>query len=328
MSDLGDLLRRARAYKGVTLRDAERSTRISRRYLAALEAHDFDQLPPLTYTRGIVRNYAHYLGLDPAVVLNLYESAAHQTDEREPIEVVPAVQPIQIQGHWAPNFAIITFMLVISAVIFTWVYSAYLQPAEPDTAAANVMQAAPTGERESLLDLVSASPSVTVTPQGTENPPAASVEGDQPASTDGTSETDVAGSASTAGDDEGATTASSESTAEPSEEGTAEATEDEDSDSDDVDIPGIEGLPDSVTLPADSHVFVVYAEEEVWVEITLDADEFPIFSGTLGEGDTTELYIARSASVTSGNAAFVRVYMDGEDMGTLGEPWDAIVSYP
>jgi cytoskeleton protein RodZ len=322
MSDLGDLLRRARAYKGVTLRDAERSTRISRRYLAALEAHDFDQLPPLAYSRGIVRNYAQYLGLDPAVVLNLYESAAHQTDEREQIEVVPAVQPIHIQGHWAPNFAIITFMLVISAVIFTWVYSAYLQPSEPDTVAANVTQAAPTGERESLLDLVSASPSVTVTPQATEDPAAGSPETALAETTADSSETDAASGEASAEADPSATPSEGAT-----EEGTAEATEDEDS-SDDVEIPGIEDLPDSVTLPADSHVFVVYAEEEVWVEITLDADEYPIFSGTLGEGETTELYIARSATVTSGNAAFVRVYMDGEDMGTLGEPWDAIVTYP
>lgn len=322
MSDLGDLLRRARAYKGVTLRDAERSTRISRRYLAALEAHDFDQLPPLAYSRGIVRNYAQYLGLDPAVVLNLYESAAHQTDERETLEVVPAVQPIQIQGHWAPNFAIITFMLVISAVIFTWVYSAYLQPSEPDTAAANVTQAAPTGERESLLDLVSASPSVTVTPQGTEDLATGSSDSVLVETMEATAETDVAASEATASDGDAATPSS-----EATEEGTAEESDDEDSASD-VDIPGIEDLPDSVTLPADSHVFVVYAEEEVWVEITLDADEYPIFSGTLGEGETTELYIARSATVTSGNAAFVRVYMDGEDMGTLGEPWDAIVTYP
>lgn len=327
MSDLGDLLRRARAYKGVTLRDAERSTRISRRYLAALEAHDFDQLPPLAYSRGIVRNYAQYLGLDPAVVLNLYETTAHQSDEREPHEVVAAVQPIQIQGHWAPNFAIITFMLVISAVIFTWVYSAYLQPSEPNTAAANVTQAAPTGERESLLDLVSASPSETATPQSSSGETIDPTGAPTSATTDDTAADGSASTDSSTGTDAAATPLT-EVTQESTEEATAEATEDAESSVDGVEIPGVEGLPDGVTLPADSHVFVIYAEEEVWVEVTLDSDEYPIFSATLEEGETTEVYIARSATVTSGNAAFVRVFMDGEDMGTLGEPWDAVVTYP
>src|SRR5690606_6779970 len=124
MSDLGDLLRRARAYKGATLRDAERVTRINRNYLAAIEAHDFDELPPRAYARGIVRNYAQYLGLDPAVVLNLYDEAAGEVDEAEPEDVVPQVSSVDIHANWAPNFAIIAFMLIVSFVAFTWIYSA------------------------------------------------------------------------------------------------------------------------------------------------------------------------------------------------------------
>lgn len=161
MSDLGDLLRRARAHKGVTLRDAEKRTRISRTYLAALEAHDFDQLPPQTYARGIVRNYAQYLGLDPSAVLSMYDAAVRDGSKRnEDVQVVAAVQPIEIHGHWAPNFAIIIFMLVISAVIFTWIYSAYLQPSENELPT-TIAQPTPTAIEQSLLESIALTPPAT-----------------------------------------------------------------------------------------------------------------------------------------------------------------------
>lgn len=126
MGEFGEFLQNARAYKGVTLRDVERATRINRRYLAALEQENFDELPPLTYARGIVRTYAQYLGLDPVSVLAMFENAHGQRSGG--FRVVPAVKPIQAPTHWAPNFAIIAFMVVMSAVVFAWLYSAYLAP--------------------------------------------------------------------------------------------------------------------------------------------------------------------------------------------------------
>src|SRR5690606_8623386 len=97
-----------------SLRDAERATRISRTYLEALESQDFAQLPPPAYARGIVKNYAQYLGLDPAAILSLYD-ATDDESVGETIQVVPATRPLDVRSHWAPNFAIIGFMLVVSA---------------------------------------------------------------------------------------------------------------------------------------------------------------------------------------------------------------------
>ncbi|MFW6074145.1 MAG: RodZ domain-containing protein [Chloroflexota bacterium] len=339
MSDLGELLRRARAYKGVTLRDAERTTRISRNYLAALEAHDFDQLPARTYTRGIVRNYAQYLGLDPAVVLNLYEQTAQEVDEEdEDFEVTPAVQPIEIRGHWAPNFAIIAFMLVISAVTFTWIYSAYLQPSE-DSLPPTISQPTATEVEEGLLDLVAQTPS----------PDEGSAEGDgsDSATADDTT-TDSSDSDGGDAESEGETTQADdgeanavEETAVPEVEPTDGETQAEEGDTgesgesegavDEGEVADVEGVPDTIpdgiAIPPGYHVFAVYAEEEVWVQVTLDGGEV-VFNDVLQAGDSTELYVSQTATVTSGNAAYARVFMDGEDMGTLGEPWDAVVTYP
>lgn len=144
MSEFGELLRHARSYKGVSLRDAERATRINRHHLAALEREEFEELPPLIYARGIVRNYAQYLGLDPVAVLALFEEVHGQRSGG--FRVVPAVKPLNIPSHWAPNFAIIAFMVIMSAVIFAWLYSAYFAPQEaaPTEPAAIAGRASPT----------------------------------------------------------------------------------------------------------------------------------------------------------------------------------------
>lgn len=66
---LGETLQLARERKGVDLFRAERDTKIRLKYLAALEDSDFDELPAPVYTKGFLRNYAIYLGLDPEEVL-------------------------------------------------------------------------------------------------------------------------------------------------------------------------------------------------------------------------------------------------------------------
>jgi hypothetical protein len=69
MTELGILLVRAREARGLTLEDAERDTRISRRYLQALESEQFDAIPAPVYARGFLRSYSQYLGLDPQEML-------------------------------------------------------------------------------------------------------------------------------------------------------------------------------------------------------------------------------------------------------------------
>ena len=89
MSPLGETLRRARQARGITVEDAERATRIPRRYLEALEQENYTILPAPVYARGFLRSYAGYLGLDPAALLPLF-SVGH-VDEPQ-LEPLPEVQ--------------------------------------------------------------------------------------------------------------------------------------------------------------------------------------------------------------------------------------------
>ena len=88
MGELGPLLSRQREARGLTLDDAERDTRISKRYLQALEAEQFDVIPAPVYARGFLRSYSQYLGLDPQQMLSLFPREGQP--EPEQVEIIGA----------------------------------------------------------------------------------------------------------------------------------------------------------------------------------------------------------------------------------------------
>ncbi len=66
---IGAALRERREAMGVTLAEAEVATRIRQKYLAALEADEWQLLPGEVVGRGFLRNYATYLGLEPTEII-------------------------------------------------------------------------------------------------------------------------------------------------------------------------------------------------------------------------------------------------------------------
>jgi cytoskeletal protein RodZ len=86
---LPDRLVAARERRGVDLFRAERDTKIRARYLAALERGDYRELPGAVYTKGFLRNYAVYLGLDPEDVLRQWRRERGDQLPHEPAVVAP-----------------------------------------------------------------------------------------------------------------------------------------------------------------------------------------------------------------------------------------------
>ncbi len=64
VEQLGKALTQARTARGLTLPDVERDTRISSKYLEALERGELDTLPAPVYARAFMRTYSQYLGLN------------------------------------------------------------------------------------------------------------------------------------------------------------------------------------------------------------------------------------------------------------------------
>lgn len=65
MGELSLNLSQTRQARGLTLDDAERSTRIAKKFLIALEDHNYAIFPAPVYARGFLRSYCRYLGIDP-----------------------------------------------------------------------------------------------------------------------------------------------------------------------------------------------------------------------------------------------------------------------
>jgi len=81
-SSLGGLLRATREGRNISLDAASTFTRISVRILTALESNDFATLPAEVFTRGFIKIYAEYLGLDPSEVLKLFTDQENLDPER------------------------------------------------------------------------------------------------------------------------------------------------------------------------------------------------------------------------------------------------------
>lgn len=68
-AEIGQKLRSQREVLGLSLDDVERHTHLRTFYLKALEAGDFDQLPSPVQGRGMLSNYAEFLGMNPEPLL-------------------------------------------------------------------------------------------------------------------------------------------------------------------------------------------------------------------------------------------------------------------
>lgn len=69
VANIGITLRSARIQRGLTIEQVAQDTRISARFLEALESESFNELPAPVYVRGFLRSYATYLRLEPQSLL-------------------------------------------------------------------------------------------------------------------------------------------------------------------------------------------------------------------------------------------------------------------
>ncbi len=73
MASIGQDLKRERELRGISLQEIADSTRISLKFLQAVEEDRLDIIPGQFFVRGILRSYAKSIGLDENQVLNKYQ---------------------------------------------------------------------------------------------------------------------------------------------------------------------------------------------------------------------------------------------------------------
>jgi cytoskeletal protein RodZ len=119
---LGTVLRAAREARFIDLARVERDTKIRSRYLSALERGDYRDLPEPIYTRGFLRNYGLYLGLDPEYLIDLDRLESGSAVERpampSPRRPVTARQGRSLVISSGAVVAAILTLLVIAFVVY------------------------------------------------------------------------------------------------------------------------------------------------------------------------------------------------------------------
>jgi transcriptional regulator with XRE-family HTH domain len=100
MIPIGQDLKRERELRGISLKEIAESTKINIRFLKALEEDQLDVLPGKFFTRGIIRGYAKYLGLEEESVLNKYHEALQFLEKNEKEEEKTSVEspPVSIRN--------------------------------------------------------------------------------------------------------------------------------------------------------------------------------------------------------------------------------------
>ena len=64
MKTVGEILKQTRLQKKITLEEIEKATRIRKKFLIAFEENQLDKLPTFTFSRGFLKNYSEFLGLN------------------------------------------------------------------------------------------------------------------------------------------------------------------------------------------------------------------------------------------------------------------------
>jgi transcriptional regulator with XRE-family HTH domain len=131
LATFGEELKREREIRGISLKEISDDTKISKRFLEALERNDHKTLPAPVFTRGFVRQYARYLGLNAEDMVNRYNFAAAGDDRIEKSAhlerlVTPPTPEVPVRKGIPPPYArvdrniYITIAIVIALTLVGW----------------------------------------------------------------------------------------------------------------------------------------------------------------------------------------------------------------
>ncbi len=142
---IGETLRAARLVKGVSLEEAAAATRIRRSALQALETEDFEALPASVYTRGFLVNYARYLGLHPAEVVEEFDRQQRQISEPE-VSATPQEESGRQLSLFSSKILWAIISIIVLGIVLNFVYQEFLSagPAPSPTEVAVAPTSAPT----------------------------------------------------------------------------------------------------------------------------------------------------------------------------------------
>lgn len=119
---VGDILKRARVKKNLSLQDIEVAIRVSAQHLTAIEENRLEMLPGRIYALGFIKAYAEHVDLDSAKILELLKRQAGE--KIAPKNIVPPQSPI-LEDFSLPTGKI--FVIILILFISTFVFKSFYE---------------------------------------------------------------------------------------------------------------------------------------------------------------------------------------------------------
>lgn len=279
MAAFGENLRREREMRGVTLEEISLATKISVRFLQAIENEEFQALPGGIFTRSFIRTYARYLGLDDERVMAEYQLVGQPKAEEDLHKLAVGRPSAQRPSSRAPLLALLVAAIMLGGGYLLFRYSRRV-------AEVPVRQTYP----EPVAAAPAPAPGVTTSPSSSSSTPTPAA----PPNPEGT----AASGTSTASPTVNPPGPSPGPTESPSQTG-GTATP-----------PGQPAEKDSGLL------LQVAATERAWVGI--EADGKTVLQGVLKPNEVRTLKARESFDVTTGNAQGIILTLNGETLKPLG----------
>ncbi len=286
MGAFGDNLRREREMRGITLAEMSDSTKISKRWLKALEDEEFEILPGGVFNRGFVRSYARFLGIHEEQAVADYVTASHEqkpAEDKFPLEIhkKPDSPPLNPKRSMVPvALAVVALVLVVGGWTFWIKHKAAGTVATPQSAsvpAAN--QPASSSKAPSSIPARPLEAAKSQAVQASEN-------------TDKSADEDVSN-----GGQENST----------GPQNAPDGTE-------------LNAKEPSSGLKRDlsgSFSVVIKAKENSWISIA--ADGRTLWEGTLNANNQRSVTADKELVLKTGNAAGIDVSYNGKTLGALGK---------
>jgi cytoskeleton protein RodZ len=292
MAGFGEYLRREREMRGVSLEEISVATKISIRFLQAIENEQLSKLPGGIFSRSFVRTYARYLGLDEERVL----ADCHLAGQQRPEVDIGRITANRARPSGLVSRTRVIALLVAGALLASgyalFRYSRRIMEQPSGTSMVTPPSTRAGGTNSPAITL----PATNLPPTAAPGQPSAPAQPGSNPSLSTTAASSTAGPTTAHATPQGGTLSPSAKATPPTQSTTSEATS------------AVEAHTDLVLQVA--------ATERTWVAV--DADGKTVLQKVLNPNEVETLKAHDSFDVTIGHAQGVVLTLNGETLKPLG----------
>jgi len=152
---LGEVFQHARLNKKLSVEDVSNAIHLSEKQIIALESNNFNALPEAVITRGFIRNYARFLELDDAPLVEAYQHLVPNVAEKS---IVVKANVNQVMSHKTQQPWLVYMLSSILVLLFLTAWFYYMDSIEgekenaPDAQVADI-QAPDQTDAEAVIPL-------------------------------------------------------------------------------------------------------------------------------------------------------------------------------